>query len=281
MRAIALTLASVIACVCFAQPREQVDLLKDVKIEQRLGQPLPLDAKFRDEAGREVSLSDYFGKEKPIVLALIYYRCPSLCNQMLNGMLAAFRIVKHDIGEQYDVVCISIDPRETPDLARAKKESYVKSYGRQGAASGWHFLTGTKEQIDRVADAVGYRYKYVPETDIYAHAAGIVVCTPEGKLGQYFYGIEYPPRQLELALADSSNGKVGSLVDAVTLWCTVYDPATGSYQFMILRVIQLFGILTVIVLATFIIRSLRAERRSALSAKTGADRNGVLGGDDE
>lgn len=281
MRAIALTLAGVIACVCFAQPREQVDLLEDVKIEQRLGQPLPLDAKFRDEAGREVSLTDYFGKGKPVVLALIYYRCPSLCNQMLNGMLAAFRIVKHDIGEQYDVVCISIDPRETPELAGEKKESYVKSYGRQGAASGWHFLTGTKEQIDRVAGAVGYRYTYVPETDIYAHAAGIVVCTPEGKLGQYFYGIEYPPRQLELALADSSNGKVGSLVDAVTLWCTVYDPATGSYQFMILRVIQVFGILTVIVLATFIMRSLRAERRSASSANAGADQNGALGGDDE
>ncbi len=280
MRAIALTLASVVACVCLAQPREQVDLLEDVRIEQRLGQSLPLDAKFRDEAGSDVSLSDYFGKEKPVVLALIYYRCPSLCNQILNGMLAAFRIVKHDIGEQYDVVCISIDPRETPELAGEKKESYVKSYGRQGAASGWHFLTGSKEQIDRVADAVGYHYKYVPETDIYAHAAGIVVCTPDGKLGQYFYGIEYSPRQLELALADSSNGKVGSLVDAVTLWCTVYDPATGSYQFMILRVIQVFGILTVIVLATFIVRSLRAERRSAASASAKADQNGTLGGDD-
>jgi len=280
MRAIALTLASVVACVCLAQPREQVDLLEDVKIEQRLGQSLPLDAKFRDEAGSEVSLSDYFGKEKPVVLALIYYRCPSLCNQILNGMLATFRIVKHNIGEQYDVVCISIDPRETPELAGEKKESYVKSYGRPGAASGWHFLTGSKEQIDRVADAVGYHYKYVPETDIYAHAAGIVVCTPDGKLGQYFYGIEYSPRQLELALADSSNGKVGSLVDAVTLWCTAYDPATGSYQFMILRVIQVFGILTVIVLATFIVRNLRAERRSAASANARADQNGTLGGDD-
>lgn len=280
MRAIVLTLASVVACVCLGQPREQVDLLEDVKIEQRLGQSLPLDARFRDEAGSEVSLSDYFGKEKPVVLALIYYRCPSLCNQMLNGMLAAFRIVKHNVGEQYDVVCISIDPRETPELAGEKKESYVKSYGRQGAASGWHFLTGSKEQIDRVADAVGYYYKYVPETDIYAHAAGIMVCTPDGKLGQYFYGIEYSPRQLELALADSSNGKVGSLVDAVTLWCTAYDPATGSYQFMILRVIQVFGILTVIVLATFIVRNLRAERRLAASANARADQNGTLGGDD-
>lgn len=281
MRTLALTAVSLIAVVCAAQPREQVDLLKEVRIDQRLGETLPLNAKFRDEAGREVSLADYFGKGKPVVLALIYYRCPSLCNQILNGMLAAFRIVKHDIGKQYDVLCISIDPRETPDLAAKKKESYVASYGRGGASDGWHFLTGTKEEIDRVADAVGYHYKYIPETDIYAHAAGIVVCTPGGKLGQYFYGIEFSPRQLELALADSSNGKVGNLVDAITLWCTVYDPATGSYQFMILRVIQVFGILTVIVLATFIVRSLRSERRAMATAGKRAEQNGTLGGDQE
>jgi len=214
------------------------------------------------------------------VLALIYYRCPSLCNQILNGMLAAFRIVKHDLGKQYEVVCISIDPRETPDLAAQKKESYVKSYGRSGAADGWHFLTGAEEQINRVANAVGYHYKYIPETDIYAHAAGIVVCTPDGKLGQYFYGIEYSPRQLELALADSSNGKLGSLVDAITLWCTVYDPATGTYQFMILRVIQVFGVLTVIALATFVLRGLRAERRAAAAARERSEQNGALGGND-
>lgn len=281
MRAFFLLTVSLFAIVCAAQSREQANLLQDVKIEQRLGQPLPLDAKFRDEVGREVALADYFGKEKPVVLALIYYRCPSLCNQMLNGMLAAFRIVKHDIGKDYDVVCISIDPRETPDLASKKKESYIKSYGRPGAANGWHFLTGTKEEIDRVAEAVGYHYKYIPETDIYAHAAGIVVCTPEGKLGQYFYGIEYSPRHLELALADSSNGKIGSLVDAVTLWCTVYDPATGSYQFMILRVIQVFGILTVLALATYVFRSLRGERKLAQRSSDRALQNGNVGGGHE
>lgn len=281
MRFLAFILAAVTASVCLAQSRDQVNLLSDVNIEQRLGQNLPLNATFRDEAGREVKLSEYFGKGKPVVLSLIYYRCPSLCNQILNGMLAAFRVVKHSIGEQYDVVCISIDPRETPDLAAQKKESYVKSYGRPNAANGWHFLTGNEDQIRRVADAVGYHYKYIPETDIYAHAAGIVVCTPEGKLGQYFYGIEYSPRQLELALADSSNGKVGNLVDAITLWCTVYDPATGSYQFMILRVIQVFGILTVIALATFIMRSLRSERRSKAPESAEAHQNGTVGGDQE
>lgn len=281
MRSLGFVLGVMVAAACFAQTRDQVNLLNDVKIEQRLGQALPLDAKFRDEMGREVALSDYFNKGKPVVLSLIYYRCPSLCNQILNGMLASFRVVKHNIGQEYDVVCISIDPRETPELAAQKKESYVKSYGRPGAGNGWHFLTGAEEQIRRVADAVGYHYKYVPETDLYAHAAGIVVCTPGGRLGQYFYGIEYSPRQLELALAESSNGKVGDLVDAITLWCTVYDPATGSYQFMILRVIQVFGILTVIVLATFIVRSLRSERRPTTSASSRTHQNGTVGGDEE
>jgi len=262
-----------------AQPKEQVNLLGDVRIDQRLGEPLPLNATFRDESGKEVKLGDYFQKGRPVVLALIYYRCPSLCNQILNGMLAAFRIVKYNIGKEFDVVCISIDPRETPELAAGKKKSYIESYHRPGAESGWHFLTGTDDQIHLVANAVGYHYKYVPETDIYAHAAGIVVCTPDGKLGQYFYGIEYSPRELELALTESSQGKIGSLMDAITLWCTVYDPATGSYQFMILRVVQAAGILTVLVLGTFILRSLRSEKAiPRADASDDVPKNGVDGG---
>ncbi|GIV02015.1 MAG: electron transporter SenC [Fimbriimonadales bacterium] len=266
------------AVAAFAQPKEQLNLLNDVRIDQRLGEPLPLEATFKDESGREVKLGEYFQKNRPVVLALIYYRCPSLCNQILNGMLAAFRIVKYDIGKDFDVVCISIDPRETPDLAAAKKKSYIESYHRPSAESGWHFLTGTEDQIKKVADAVGYHYKYVPESDIYAHAAGIVVCTPEGKLGQYFYGIEYSPRELELALTESSQGQIGNLVDAITLWCTVYDPATGSYQFLILRVIQVAGILTVLILGTFIVRNLRAEKGTRRMDENDLPKNGSDGG---
>ncbi|MCH8275307.1 MAG: SCO family protein [Armatimonadetes bacterium] len=243
-----------------------VNLSTDVGLDQRLGEQVPLDVTFRDEAGRTVTLGDYLG-DRPVVLGLVYYRCPMLCNQVLNGMLKVLRVVKYDVGKEFDVVLVSIDPRETPDVAAAKKESYVRSYSRPGAEEGWHFLTGDEAAIQRVAQAVGYRYVYDPETDLYAHPAGIMVLTPEGKLGQYFYGIEYFQRDLTLALTESSDNRIGTLVDQIILYCFAYDPTSGKYGLLIMRVIRVLGVGTVLLLASYIVvMSLRDRRRAAARA---------------
>jgi protein SCO1/2 len=236
------------------------DLLRDVGIEQHLDTQLPLDALFRDETGREVKLGDYFG-EQPVVVALVYYRCPMLCTQVLNGFLKSSQAVPLEIGRDYQVVTVSFDPRETPELAAEKKASYVRAYRRDGAAQGWHFLTGDRQSIDRLTAAIGFHYRFDPKSDQFAHASGIALATPGGRLSRYFYGIEYSPDDLRLGLVESSSGRIGSLVDQVLLLCFHYDPLTGKYGLVIADALRMAGVLTVLLLGSFLVVMYRRERR--------------------
>ncbi|MFN2387581.1 MAG: SCO family protein, partial [Thermoanaerobaculia bacterium] len=214
--------------------------LRGVEIAQRLNQRVPLEVPFRDEAGRAVRLGDYFGK-RPVVLALVYYECPMLCTQVLNGLAAALGAVSFDTGREFDVVAVSFDPRETPKLAAEKKRTYVTRYGRPGAEKGWHFLTGDAASIAALTEAVGFRYRFDPETGQFAHASAVYVLTPEGVLARYFYGIEYAPRDLRLSLVEASRGRVGSPVDQLLLYCFHYDPVEGKYGAVAMNMVRLGG----------------------------------------
>ena len=222
--------------------------LRDVKIEQKLNQQLPVDAVFRDESGREVKLGEYFG-HKPVLLAFVYYDCPMLCTQVLNGMVTSFRVLPFQIGKEFDVVTISFDPRETPALAQSKKQKYVDYLPermREGARNGWHFLTGDQANIERVTEAAGFHYRYDDATKQFAHASAVMLTTPEGKLSRYFYGIEYAPRDLRLGLIESSANKIGSPVDQLLLYCYHYDPATGKYGAVVMNVMRIAGVITLL-----------------------------------
>jgi protein SCO1/2 len=241
--------------------------LREVGIEQRLNERLPLDAQFRDEAGREVKLGDYF-TTRPVVLVLAYYDCPMLCTQVLNGAASALKVLPFDAGKEFDVVVVSFDPRETPPLAAAKKEVYIERYGHQGAAAGWHFLTGDEPSIKRLTEAVGFRYSWDETTKQFAHASGIMVATPEGRLSHYFYGIEYAPKDLRLALVEASANRIGSPVDQLLLYCYHYDPASGKYGMVIMNVVRVAGVLTVLGILALII-FLRGTRASRVEMKAG------------
>ena len=243
--------------------------LKKVGIDQRLNEQVPLDAVFKDEQGREVRLIEFF-KGKPVVLSLVYYSCPMLCNQVLNGMLAAFRQTSLNLGEQFEVVTISFDSKETPELAAKKKETYIKGYNRPGGESGWHFLTGDETNIKRVTEAVGFHFTWDEQTKQFAHASGIMVATPEGRLARYFYGIDYNPRDLRLGLVEASQNKIGTPVDSLMLYCYHYDPATGKYGVVIMNVIRLAGIVTVFLIVGML---LVLKKRVAKSMKQAADTN--------
>jgi protein SCO1/2 len=226
-----------------------------------LNEQVPLDLTFRDEDGRTVKLSDYFGR-KPIVLSLIYYACPMLCTTAENGLLDAIKQLKFDVGKQYEILTVSFDPNDKPMNAAAKKSVYIGLYGRPGAARGWHFLTGDENSIRQLTDAVGFHYSYDKANGQYAHATGIMVITPEGRISHYFYGIQYPAGDLRLALVESSNSKIGSPVDAVLLYCSHYDPAVGKYGLIVSRVLQLAGLVTILTLGTLVLVMFRAERRA-------------------
>jgi protein SCO1/2 len=228
-------------------------LLEKVSIEQRLDEQIPLDLMFRDENGQPVRLGDYFGK-KPVVLTLVYYSCPQLCNQVLNGLTSSLRTLSGlSIGKEFDVLSVSFDARETPELAAEKKKPYIQWYKRDGAAEGWHFLTGDKAAIEKLTEAVGFHYEYDPQTDQFAHASGIMIATPEGKLARYYYGIEYSAKDLRLGLVEASNNKIGSPVDQLILYCFHYDPATGKYGPMVINMIRLGGIVTIIGMAALLL----------------------------
>lgn len=235
-------------------------VLQNVGIDQRLGESIPLELTFRDEEGRAVKLGQYFGK-RPVVLALVYYECPMLCTLILNGTVKALRPLTFNPGRDFEVVVVSIDPREKPALAAEKKKGYLREYGRRGTDDGWHFLTGEEAAIKQLAATVGYRYVYDAASDQYAHAAGIMVATPAGKLARYFYGIEYSTRDLRLGLVEAAEGKIGSPVDQILLFCFHYDPVSGSYGVAILRVLRVAGALTVVALAVFIVAMVRRDRK--------------------
>lgn len=240
-------------------------ILSKVGIDQRIGNTIPLNLTFRDDAGRSVRLADYFGK-RPVVMALAYYECPMLCTQVLNGMVHALRPLDFQPGRDYDVVVVSINPRETPALAAQKKATYVADYGRPETAAGWHFLTGDEASIHALAGAIGFRYAYDENIQQYAHGAAIYVLTPQGRLAQYFYGIEFPSRDVRLAMVESSHGKLGSVVDQVLLLCYHYDPTTGKYGAAIMDAVRIGGVLTLLALGGFLFVSLRRDRRTEAEA---------------
>ena len=225
--------------------------LGGVGIEQRLNQQVPGDLPFRDEKGDPVRLGQYFGK-RPLILNLVYYTCPMLCGEVLNGLTSTLTVMKFDVGKDFDVLTVSFNPRETPGLAAAKKQLYLKRYGRPGAAAGWHFLTGGDRSITALARAAGFEYQYDPQTGQYAHATAIMVLTPAGKISQYYYGVEYPPRDLRLGLVQASQEKIGTAVDQLLLYCYHYDPRTGRYSAVVAKVLKLAGIATLLILGTFL-----------------------------
>jgi protein SCO1 len=237
--------------------------LQNVGIEQHLEEQIP-NLTFRDETGRAVRLGDYFGK-RPMILNLVYYQCPMLCGEVLSGLESALRVLKFDVGKEFDVLTLSFDPHETSEMASAKKAEYLKRYGRSGAAAGWHFLTGPQESIDAVTGAAGFQYQYDARTGQFAHATVIMVLTPEGKIAQYFYGVEYAPKDLRLALVQASENKIGTVVDQVLLYCYHYDPATGKYGAIISRVLQISAAATILVLSILI--AVLFRRGSALSGQ--------------
>jgi protein SCO1/2 len=236
------------------------ELVKRISIDQKLGDQLPLDLEFVDENGHAVQLRDYFG-EKPIVLTLVYYDCPMLCTQVLTSLLRAMNVLTFGIGTEFDVLTISIDPGETPELATAKKAEYMKNYRGRDGSTGWHFLTGKQAQIEQLAAAVGFRYEYDEETDQYIHASGIMVLTPAGKLARYFYGIDFPPRDLRWGLVEAADGAIGNPVDQLLLLCYSYDPMSGKYGLYIRNSLRIGGVATVLALGSFIAIMLRRERR--------------------
>ncbi len=224
--------------------------LKEVGIDQRLGSQIPLDAEFDGENGQKVRIGQLMGK-RPTILALVYYECPMLCTMVLNGALRSLRVLKLNAGTDFDIVAISFDPEETPALAAKKKAEYVDRYKRPGGAAGWHFLTGDKVNIQKVADAAGFRFKRDTVKNQWAHASAIMVVTPDGRLARYFYGVEYSARDLRLALVEAAQGKIGSVVDQILLYCFHYDPATGKYSLMVLNLMRAGGVLTVLSLLLF------------------------------
>ena len=240
----------------------QPQIFSSVGIDQHLNAQVPLDLKFKDENGREVRLGDYFGK-RPVILTLVYYQCPMLCTQVLNGLTSSMNVLKFDAGNQYDIVTVSIDPRETPEMARAKKATYIGRYRRAGAQQGWHFLTGDQADIAKLTSAVGFRYVFDPKTDQFAHASGIMVLTPEGKVAQYYYGIEYSPKDLRLALIEASKNKIGNIVDEVVLYCYHYDPTSGHYNAVAINLVRVAGVLTVVLLGGFIFLSVKREGKGS------------------
>lgn len=244
------------------------EIVNEVSIDQKLDAQVPLNLQFLDESGRTVRLSDYVS-DKPVVLVLAYYRCPMLCTEVLNGVVKAFRLLKFDVGNEFNVLTVSIDPEETPELSAEKKASYIKNYGRAGAEKGWHFLVGEKGAIDSLANAVGFRYVYDPQSGQYAHAGGIMLLTPKGRVARYFYGIDFMPDDLRLGLVEASENKIGSPVDALLLLCYHYDPITGKYGLVIMRVLQGAAILTIAAFGSFWFWTIRRDRRKKLAVVGG------------
>lgn len=266
---------TVLTLVCMGSPPPLAEEpippeLRDIGIDAQLGTRVPLDLTFNNESGQQTPLSTYFHQDKPVVFLFVYYECPMLCTLVLNSLTATLKQMAWAPGQQFEVVALSINPRETPALAQAKKENYLKDFGRPEAASGMHFLTGEEAKIQKLAATLGFKYKYDEKQQQYAHGAGIYVLTPQGELSQVLYGIDYPERTLRLALVEASQGKVGSVLDKLALFCYHYDPQTNSYTLMATRVMQLGGALTVLILGTALGGLFVRERRRARASQAAA-----------
>jgi len=255
-----------LVCALAAAPawaQAPIDAPRDVGMDQKLDAQAPLDTAFRDETGKTVRLGDYFHGHKPVVLVMPFYKCAGTCTLMLDGMARSFRKLDLRLGQDFEAVAISINPKETPELANAKKINILEFMNRPGSANGWHFLTGQEPEIKRLANAVGYRYVYDVKKDQYSHPSGIMILTPQGKVSRYFYGVDYPAKELRLTLVEASENKIGTLVDKLYLFCTAYDPATGRRGFLIMRLLQVSGFATVFLVGTSLFLMLRWERRQA------------------
>lgn len=250
-----------------SEPNGLPKVLETVGIQQHLGEQIPLDTEFKDENGNPVKLGAYFGKGRPVILALVYYECPMLCNEVLNGLTGSLKGINFDAGKDFDIVAISFDARENdkPDLAKNKKESYLARYGRAGAENGWHFLTGTQGSIDAVTKAVGFNYVYDEKSNQFAHAGGIMMATPEGVLSRYYFGIDYEPRQLKFGIMDSAQNKVGNSAEQLLLYCYHYDPASGKYGLSILKVLRIAGVATLLGIAGMMLVFWRKNKKKVLS----------------
>lgn len=247
--------------------------LQNVGIEQHLDAQIPPELAFTDEAGRGVKLGDYFGK-KPLILNLVYYNCTMLCGEALAGLSASMKMIKFDVGKEFEVVTVSFNPRETPEQAAAKKKEYLQRYGRPSAAAGWHFLTGSAESINALTKAVGFQYQYDPKNNQYAHATAIMVLTPQGHISRYFYGVDFPPKDLRMGLVEASSGKIGNPVDQILLYCYHYDPATGKYGAIISNMLKIGAVLTILFIGTLLLILFRLERIAPRRAAGGEARPG-------
>jgi protein SCO1/2 len=250
-------------------------ILKDVGIDQKLGAQLPLDQVFNDENGKPLRL-DSLLDGRPIILTLVYFRCPMLCTMVLNDLVQSMHQMKEKLGTDFDILTISFDPADTPQVARAKKANYFAAYGHSDGAAQWHFLTGSPSAIAAVTSAVGFRYVWDPDYKQFAHASGIMVLTPQGKISRYFYGVDYEPKDLRLALVEASGGKVGGLADQILLFCCQYDPTTGKYGLAVSRGLKVFGFLTICAVAALVFFAVR--RRSSTSPAVLED-HGHAGGE--
>jgi protein SCO1/2 len=235
--------------------------LQNVGFEPRLNAQMPLDLSFRDETGRSVQLREYFG-QKPVVLAFVYYGCPMLCNQVQQGVVGTLRMLSFNPGRDYEVVFISFDSRETPEMAAEKKKASLAHFRRPETDFGWHFLTGSQESIDTVTHAANFRYNFSAKTNLFAHASGVMVLTPDGRISRYFYGVEYPGRDMRLGLVEASAGKIGTPIDHVLLFCYQYDPTAATYSAAILKIIRLGGVLTILCIVGGILTFRRRDARS-------------------
>jgi len=243
-----------------AQQATTPPILRDVSIAQNLGTQIPPSLMLRDESGKSVRLGDYFG-QKPILLSLVYFDCPALCTEVLNGELRTMRSISLDLGKDFDAVTVSFEPKDSPALAKAKRDVYAGQYGRPGAAESWHFLTGEQQSIDALTQAVGFHYEYDSASRQFAHAATIMVLTPDGRIARYFYGVQYPARDVRLGLVEASQGKIGTATDQALLFCYQYDPMTGKYGLVVMNVLRAAGGLTVLALGIFMLVMFRRDHR--------------------
>jgi len=239
-----------------------------------LNQQIPPDLEFRDETGKPVQLGDFF-ERKPLILNLVYYNCPMLCGEVLSGLESALRVLKFDVGKEFDVLTISFDPKETPEMAAAKKTEFLKRYGRPDAAAGWHFLTGPQTSIDSLTNAAGFQYEYDAKTQQFAHATAIMILTPEGRIAQYYYGVEFAPKDLRLGLVQASRNKIGTVVDEVLLYCYHYDPDKGKYGAIISRILKLAAAATILLLGGFLLVMFRLGSATDHPHSNGSHRNYV------
>jgi protein SCO1 len=255
-----------------SQMADQPAVLKNIRIDQKLDAQVPADLVFKDETGKSVMLGDYYGK-RPMILVLVYFKCPQLCTVVLTDLLHSLNgLTAMSVGQQFDVLTVSFDPKEGPDLAAAKKKAYLKEYGRRGASDGWHFLTGQQDSIAKLTDAVGFRYQWSEEYQQFMHASGLMILTPEGKISQYFYGIDFAPNDLRTALNRAGNSEIGAPSDEILFYCLHYDPRTGKYGIIIDRALKVAGCMTVALIGTFLLVMFSSEaRRHGTAGSNAAD----------